>query len=110
MLAAVRQASPQRASDDRELHHEAPGSKPIQASAPSAAAINAAIAEPIGRAPNAAVVIGADTRPSIAAGVTTWRNAVELTTPRIGPAPIRKSSTKRHRWNPQRQHHDQASD
>ena len=67
-----------------------PAASTIQASGPSAAAINAAIAEPIGRAPNVAVVISADTRPSMAAGVTTWRNVVELMTHKTGPAPIRK--------------------
>jgi hypothetical protein len=37
-----------------------------------------------------AVVIKADTRPSMAAGVTTWRKVVELMTHKTGPAPIKK--------------------
>jgi hypothetical protein len=54
-----------------------------------------AIAESIGRALNVAVVTSSDTRPSIAAGVMTWCNVVELITHRIGPARIRKKTQPR---------------
>ncbi|CAM5207528.1 hypothetical protein BTHI11S_03247 [Bosea thiooxidans] len=61
-----------------------------QAGAPKRAATKAPIAAPIGLAPKVAVMISAETRPSIACGVTAWRSVMVVIDHRIGPAPNRK--------------------
>ena len=50
----------------------------------------APISAPTGRAPKVAVRITADTRPSMALGVTAWRSVVVAMVQRMGPAPNRK--------------------
>ncbi len=57
---------------------------------PKCAATDAPIAAPIGRAPKVAVMIKAETRPSIALGVTACLNVIVEIVQMIGPTPNRK--------------------
>ncbi len=64
-----------------------------QAGSPQRAPTRPPSAAPIGRAPVFTVRKIADTRPSMAPGVTVWRNVVEVITQIIGPTPNRKKAT-----------------